>query len=56
MSWSDIGISAVAILPIQAGMPIGRWLRRRTKPQWFRVAVLVVLALGGVDMLRRAFF
>jgi uncharacterized protein len=56
MSWSDVGISAVGILPIQAGMPIGRWLRRRTKPEWFRVAVLVVLALGGIDMLRRAWF
>jgi hypothetical protein len=31
-------------------------LRRRTKPQWFRVSVLVVLALGGIDMLRRALF
>ena len=56
MTWSDVGISAVGILPIQAGMPLGRWLRRRTKPQWFRIAVLVVLALGGVDMLRRALF
>lgn len=56
MSWSDVGVSALAILPIQAGMPFGRWLRRRTKPQWFRVAVLVVLAAGGVDMLRRALF
>ena len=56
MSWSDVAISAVGILPIQAGMPLGRWLRRRTKPEWFRIAVLVVLALGGIDMLRRAFF
>jgi uncharacterized membrane protein YfcA len=56
MSWSDVGISAAAIVPIQAGMPLGRWLRRRTQPEWFRIAVLVVLALGGVDMLRRALF
>jgi len=53
MSGADMLISAVAIAPIQVGMPLGRWLRRRTKPQWFRVAVLVVLALGGLDMLRR---
>ena len=38
--------------PIQAGMPLGRWLRRRSKPQWFRIAVLVVLALGELDMRR----
>ena len=56
MSGEDMVVSAVAIIPIQAGMPLGRWLRRRTKPQWFRVAVLVVLAAGGVDMLRRALF
>lgn len=56
MSLTDMGVSTVAIIPILAGMPLGRWLRRRTKPEWFRIAVLVVLALGGVDMLRRAFF
>lgn len=56
MSWSDVGVSALAFVPIQAGMPLGRWLRRRTKPQWFRIAVLVVLAAGGLDMLRRAVF
>jgi len=56
MSWSDVGVSALAIIPILAGMPFGRWLRRRTKPQWFRAAVLAVLALGGLDMLRRALF
>jgi uncharacterized protein len=56
MSWSDVGVSALAIVPIQAGMPFGRWLRRRTRPAWFRIAVLVVLAAGGLDMLRRALF
>jgi len=56
MTGMDVVVSAVAIIPIQAGMPLGRWLRRRTKPQWFRVGVLVVLALGGLDMLLRALF
>ncbi|HTW54748.1 MAG TPA: TSUP family transporter, partial [Stellaceae bacterium] len=56
MSLEDIGISALAIIPILAGMPLGRWLRRRTRPAWFRAAVLIVLAAGGVDMLRRALF
>jgi uncharacterized protein len=56
MSGTDMLVSAAAIVPIQAGMPLGRWLRRRTKPQWFRIAVLIVLALGGLDMLRRALF
>jgi uncharacterized protein len=56
MTGMDMVASAVAIIPIQAGMPFGRWLRRRTKPAWFRIAVLVVLTLGGLDMLRRALF
>jgi uncharacterized protein len=54
MTGMDMLASAVAIVPIRAGMPLGRWLRRRTKPEWFRIAVLTVLALGGLDMLRRA--
>lgn len=54
MSGADMLVSVVATVPIQAGMPLGRWLRRRTKPQWFRIAVLLVLATGGLDMLRRA--
>jgi len=56
MTGRDMLVSALAIIPIQAGMPLGRWLRRRTKPNWFRIAVLVVLALGGLDMLRRGLF
>jgi len=56
MTGRDMIVSAAAIIPIQAGMPFGRWLRRRTHPRWFRIAVLVVLALGGLDMLRRALF
>jgi uncharacterized membrane protein YfcA len=54
MSGADMLVSAAAIVPIQAGMPLGRWLRRRTKPNWFRISVLLVLAAGGLDMLRRA--
>jgi uncharacterized membrane protein YfcA len=54
LSGTDLLVSAVAIIPIQLGMPLGRWLRRRTKPGWFRAAVLLVLAGGGLDMLRRA--
>jgi uncharacterized protein len=56
MTPSDFLMSAAAIIPIQLGMPLGRWLRRRTKPAWFRIAVLLVLAAGGLDMLRRALF
>jgi uncharacterized membrane protein YfcA len=56
MSGGDFLMSAAAMIPIQLGMPLGRWLRGSIKPNWFRVLVLVVLAASGVDMLRRVLF
>ncbi|HWB52195.1 MAG TPA: sulfite exporter TauE/SafE family protein [Stellaceae bacterium] len=56
MSGGDFLMSAAAMIPIQLGMPLGRWLRGAIKPDWFRVLVLVVLAASGVDMLRKALF
>ncbi|HEU0215496.1 MAG TPA: sulfite exporter TauE/SafE family protein [Stellaceae bacterium] len=56
MSGGDFLMSAAAMIPIQLGMPLGRWLRGYIKPNWFRVLVLVVLAASGLDMLRKALF
>jgi hypothetical protein len=50
----DLAVSAGAIVPIQLGMPLGRWLRRRIPPGAFRALVLIVLAVSGIDLLRRA--
>jgi uncharacterized membrane protein YfcA len=50
----DLLVSAAAMIPIQLGMVIGRWLRGRCSPAWFRGLVLCALALGGLDMLRGA--
>jgi uncharacterized protein len=55
MSTMDLLFSAAAMIPIQLGMMLGTWLRGRTPPAIFRGAVLCVVALGGLDMLRRAF-
>ncbi len=52
----DLVISAAAIIPIQLGMPLGRWLRGHVPPALFRVAVLCTLAWAGLDMLHRALF
>ncbi|MGH7046324.1 MAG: TSUP family transporter [Stellaceae bacterium] len=52
----DLLVSAAAIVPIQIGMPLGRWLRGYVPPALFRVAVLCTLAWAGLDMLHRAFF
>jgi uncharacterized protein len=54
LSGMDLAISAGAIIPIQLGMPLGRYLRRRIPPVVFRVLVLVVLAVSGTDLLHRA--
>jgi uncharacterized membrane protein YfcA len=56
MSGSDFLLSAAALIPIQLGMPLGRALRSRIKPNWFRILVLVVLAASGLDMLRKALY
>jgi uncharacterized membrane protein YfcA len=54
MSGGDFLMSAAALIPIQLGMPLGRRLRGKIKPSWFRILVLTVLAASGLDMLRRA--
>jgi len=54
LSGLDLAVSAGAIIPIQIGMPIGRWLRRRIPPGVFRALVLIVLAASGIDLLHRA--
>lgn len=56
MSLTDFALSAATIIPIQLGMPLGRWLRRRINPEMFRLAVLLILAASGLDLLRRAWF
>jgi uncharacterized membrane protein YfcA len=56
LSWGDLAVSAAAVIPIQAGMPLGRVLRRRIRPGLFRALVLTVLAGGGLDLLHRALF
>jgi hypothetical protein len=47
-------LSAMALLPMLAGMFIGQRLRRRIDQQRFQRMVLIVLALVGVNLLRRA--
>ncbi len=56
LSGPDLLISAAAIIPIQLGMPLGRWLRGRVPPVIFRAIVLCTLAWAGLDMLWRALF
>ena len=54
MSTVDLLVSAAAMVPIQLGLLIGRWLRSHIRPAYFRAAVLGVLAWGGFDLLHRS--
>ncbi len=56
LSPADFLASAAGMIPIQLGMPAGRWLRGRIRPEVFRVLVIAVLAAGGLDLLRKACF
>jgi uncharacterized protein len=56
LSITDFAVSAAAMIPIQLGVVTGRWLRGICPPTLFRALVLLILALGGLDMLRRAAF
>jgi uncharacterized protein len=56
LSPADLAVSAAAMIPIQLGVAIGRWLRGRCPASVFRGLVLGVLVLGGLDMVRRAVF
>jgi hypothetical protein len=56
LSGTDLLVSAAALIPIQLGLPVGRWLRGRVPPTVFRAAVLCALAGAGVEMLRRGLF
>jgi uncharacterized membrane protein YfcA len=56
LSPADLAVSGAAMIPIQLGIVIGRWLRRLCPASVFRGLVLGVLAVGGLDMLRRGLF
>lgn len=49
-------LSAALVLPTLAGFALGERLRARLDPARFRIAVLVVFLLMGLNLLRRAFF
>jgi uncharacterized membrane protein YfcA len=53
-SGADLLISALASLPVVAGIIMGRPLRDALPPAAFRVAVLVIILFAAVQMVRRA--
>jgi uncharacterized protein len=52
LSGTDFLVSAAGLAPVWVGTRLGRWLRSRVSPARFRDLVLVVMALGGLAMLR----
>jgi uncharacterized protein len=52
----NVAMSALAVLPVLAGMQVGMWLRDRINQETFRRAVLFTLLLVGLNLIRRGFF
>ena len=52
----NVAMSALALVPVLAGMGLGMWLRGWINQETFRKAVLVALFLVGLNLLRRALF
>jgi uncharacterized membrane protein YfcA len=50
--WRQIALSALAMIPVYGGMLIGQRLREKIDPEQFRLLVLGVVWLTGVNMIR----
>jgi uncharacterized membrane protein YfcA len=48
----DIGLSALAMIPVYAGMLAGRRIRHRLDPEKFQLLVLMVVLVTGANMIR----
>lgn len=55
LQWRDLPISAFALLPILAGMPLGAKLAQKLKPEIFDRLILALLALIAVRLLAGIF-
>jgi uncharacterized protein len=49
----ELAMSAVGVIPVYAGMLIGRAVRKRINPDIFRKLVLSFLLITGVNMIRQ---
>ena len=50
---SELMLSALAMIPVYAGMFIGQRIRKRTDPDLFRKLVLAVVLVTGANMVRQ---
>jgi uncharacterized membrane protein YfcA len=55
LTWQRLLYSALALVPVAGGMPIGAWLARRMSPQAFDRLILLLLAVIAVKLLFEAF-
>lgn len=51
-----LALSALLILPAVAGMALGMIIQARLDQEKFRLAILIVLTLAGLNLVRRALF
>ena len=52
---ATLAASALATVPLLAGMLLGRWLRRRIPPEQFRRLLIALLTAIGIVLIRRGF-
>lgn len=55
LTLDELLVSALALVPVMAGLLLGRMLRRRISQEIFRRALIVVLFILGLSLLARAF-
>jgi uncharacterized membrane protein YfcA len=55
LTWQRLLYSALALVPVAGGMPIGAWLARRMSAQAFDRLILLLLAVIAVKLLFEAF-
>jgi len=53
--WLDVPVSAAGMVPVAAGMAIGRRVRDKIAPGTFRTLVLIAVIAAGADLLRTGF-
>ena len=55
-SWTDVSVSAAAMLPVAFGMYAGQHMRDKIAPETFRKLVLIAVIAAGAELLRHGFF
>lgn len=53
LGWREVGLSALGLVPVLAGMAIGKRIRDRISQETFERVLLVALVLIGLNLIRK---